>query len=447
MGIHPTSRSRSLSARVVGAAVAAAIGLGVAAVLLHESFGGGRALERPELVVAALVVLVGLGWGAGGAASRGGWRRAAGVGVLVGLAVVPAFTLVAVLTSVVDAVIRGAAGPLDGLAAGLVWGLFGLAFVGVILAAITVPLGFLWGLVTLALVKVGSLDRGGRRAWGPVLVGLVAVSLIGGVVEATRVQPAAAVCRSVGEGAVVDAAFSPAGDLLAVATRADPNQPGVIVLLNWPSGDEVARWRGWLDEEVAVSPAGDVYWSGWILGLNTIDDASISEGVYVAREGVEPEWFATGFETPLNDLTWTTQGLRGTTPNSHRVESLEAGATAARATGRPVGAFWSSADAQWTATGPAWDGTPVTVVGPGASLEVPVPGDPRSLALTANGSTLVVATWFDGTRAFDLATGSSRLVIAGSQRFIALSPLGDLAWANEEVIGHSQLCTAALADL
>jgi hypothetical protein len=73
--------------------------------------------------------------------------------------------------------------------------------------------------------------------------------------------------------------------------------------------------------------------------------------------------------------------------------------------------------------------------------------DQRSIALTADRSTLVAASWFDGTRTFDVATGASRLIIRGSQRFIALSSRGDLAWANEEMVGKSRLCTAALADL
>ena len=440
-----------LSARLAGGLVATAIVLVLAAVVLVRPFGfeATAALEQPELVAGGLLIAGGLGWGVGRAASSGGWLRSVGVGALLGLALWPVFVLLAILVSVVDAVIRGAAGPFDGVGAGLVWGLYGMVVIGLFVSVVTVPLGILWGLLTWAIVRRWALGPGGRRTWSSLLIGLVALSMIGGAAQANGTNPTAAYCRPMGEGYVVDAAFSPAGDLLAVATQTDPNEPGTILLLDWPSGEELARWQGWIDEEVTVSPSGEVYWSAWILGLYPAgeDGTGISEGVYIARPGSDPEWFATGFETPLNDLTWTTDGLRGTTPNSHRISSLEAGDTAPNASGDEVSAFWASADGQWTATGPAWEGASVMLTGPSRTTDVRVPGDQRSIAFTSDRSTLVAASWFNGTRAIDVATGDPRLIIRGSQRFVALSSLGDLAWANEEDIGDSQLCTAPLADL
>ena len=442
-------RTRRLSARAVGALAASgimAVAVAILALVRPFEIDLSRVAEQPEIVLGFIVVATGLGWWAGRIASSRGWLRAIGIGAVVGASLWPAFVVLAILVSTIDAALRGTAGPLEGLGVAIVWGIYGTIVLSII-SVVMVPIGIVWGMLTLVIAR--RLGSGpGRRHSGRVVMGaLAAVALVGGASQAIAAQPAAATCRAMGSGAAVDAAFSPAGDLLAVATQTDPNEPGTIVLIRWPSGEEVGRWHAWVDEDLAVSPTGEVYWSAWVLGPFPMDESTVSDGIYVGRPGAEPEWFATGEESPLNDLTWTTHGLRGTTPNSHRVSVIHAGSAGPLSTGREVGAFWSSADASWTATGPAWEGTLVRVAGPGTSVAVDVREDQRSIALTADRSTLVAASWFNGTRTFDVATGASRLVIRGSQRFIALSSRGVLAWANEEMVGHSRLCTASLTDL
>jgi hypothetical protein len=444
-----SSRTGRISARGVGALAAGGLVSGaIAFVAVIHPFGIdlSKVMERPEIVLGFIVVAAGLGWWAGRIAASRGWLRSIGVGAVVGASIWPAFVVLAILVSTIDAVLRGTAGPLDGLGVAIAWGLYGTIVLCVI-SVVAVPIGIVWGMITMVLARRTSSGPGSRHPGRVLLGALAAVALVGGASQAIAAQPAAAMCRAMASGAVTDAAFSPAGDLLAIATQTDPNEPGTIVLMRWPSGEEIARWHAWIDQELAVSPTGEVYWSAWVLGFVTMDERTVSAGIYVGRPGAEPEWFATGEESPLNDLTWTTHGLRGTTPNSHRVSAIHAGSAGPRSTGREVGAFWSSADASWTATGPAWEGTSVLIAGPGSSVAVNVHEDQRSIALTADRSTLVAASWFDGTRTFDVATGASRLIIRGSQRFIALSSRGDLAWANEEMVGKSRLCTAALADL
>ena len=448
--INATSAGPSrLTARTTGVLVAVVVVVGLLGLAVMRPFGigGPTVLERPDWILGLVLVAGGLGCAGGRTAASTGWPWAMASGALVGLAVYPVLVVLGSLVATLDAVIRGGIDPLNGVGAGAAWVAYGLVVIGALVSIVTVPSGVVWGVLTWTITRGGRLGLGSRSVWARLLMGFAAVAVLGGASQASLAQPAAAVCRPVGSGHAVDAAFSPAGDLLAVATSTDPNLLGTVVLIRWPSGEELGRWRAWIDQEVAVSPAGDVYWPAWYLGSNFEDAKGISEGVYVARRGTEPDWFATGGETPLNDLTWTARGLRGTTPNSHLVAVVEQGATGPSIEGPEVGAFWSSSDADWTVSVPTFDTTFADVAGPGEHVHVPVPGNPRSIGLTSDRSTIIAADWFGGARSVDVATGSSRLLIRGSQRFIALSPRGDLAWANDDNVGRAELCTARLADL
>ena len=240
--------------------------------------------ERPEIILGMVVVATGLGWWAGRIVSSRGWLRSIGIGAAVGASLWPAFVVLAILVSTIDAVLRGTAGPLDGLGVAIVWGIYG-TIVLVMISVVTVPIGIVWGMLTLVITR--RLSPGpGRRHSGRTLIGaLAAVALVGGASQAIAAQPAAATCRAMDSGAVVDAAFSPDGDLLAVATQTDPNEPGTIVLTRWPSGEEVWRWHAWVDQDLAVSTVGEVYWSAWVLGSFQVDESTISEGIYCREAG------------------------------------------------------------------------------------------------------------------------------------------------------------------
>lgn len=145
-------------------------------------------------------------------------------------------------------------------------------------------------------------------------------------------------------------------------------------------------------------------------------------------------------------------GLVGTTPNSHDIAVIPLGgdgtAMETRPTSDEIGAFWSSTDDSTTVAGPGYGGTTVAVTTKaGGTQLVPVTGDPRSVALSADHRTIVEAGWFDGTRFIDVASGQTQLVMRGSQAFVALSERGDLAWANDEQFGSARLCTSTLARL
>ena len=339
----------------------------------------------------------------------------------------------------------------------MAWGLFGAVYVSLYALIVAIPVGLTWSVTARILIRSAprsdavDVSSSGWSTVGRSCLVLVAIAFAGGAFQAATTTPAGARCLDLGAGDVTDAAFSPAGDLLAATVQTDPNEPGVVLLLRWPSAEVLGRWEEWVDRDVAVGPDGRVYWSAWVLSGVATPDAP-GDGVFVAAVGSDPTWYATGFETPLSDLTWTEGALRGTTPNSHALARIPLnGAVPSLVTDDDemiVGTFWTSSDGTWTAAGPGWFGEDVQVSRAGQPWRtVDVETDPRSIALSQDRSTLVVASWFGGTRLVDVASGASRPVLRGSQRFVALSQEGDLAWASEEEFGQSRLCTTTLARL
>jgi hypothetical protein len=445
-----TSRN---SSSVVGAIVALALGcllLALAAVV--QPFGSTMALfERPDILIAALAVVTALGWRLGHGTARTGWWRAVGGGVTFGLLLPPIGLLVGVIAGAADTVIRGAANPLTVLGPTAAWAIYGLILVCFYGWVFAIPAGIVWALTTRALSRIqfAPMVRRSKRPTARFAIALVAIGLAAGTAQAITYAPRDARCLDLQGGSPTDAAFSPAGDLLAVTLQSDPNQPGSVVLMRWPSGEVIDSWSAWVDQEVAVDPSGRVYWPAWILSFSGPEGES-GDGVYTATPESDPVLLATGDESELNDLTWTSGGLRGTTPNSHQIARIPlTGGIRIEVThsSDEVGAFWSSADGTVTVTGPGYFGTTLEVATASGTRSVPISGDARSVALSADGQTIVEAGWFDGTRLIDVQSGNSRLILRGSQTFVALSEKGDLAWANEEQFGHGHLCTSTLERL
>lgn len=449
---HTPTNSRS-SSGVLGAVVAVALGcLLLAGIAVIQPFGPtNTTFERPEILVAGLALSAVLGWRLGPGVAHRGWLRAVGGGLAFGFLWPPVAMFVAMIGGIADATLRGAANPLD-VGPAFVWALYGLGIAWVYGSVVAIPAGIIWAVITLAVARAGGVRVAsrGRGSTARLAIGLVAIALATGTVQAANYAPRDARCLDLPGGAPTDAAFSPAGDLLAVTVQTDPNEIGTVLLLRWPSGEVITSWSAWVEDAVAVDPDGRVYWSAWVLGPFSMDGDDISNGIYSATIGSKPTWFATGDERTLNDLTWTANALRGTTPNSHRLASISlTGAHRMRTTlGREeIGAFWASADGATTVTGPSYFGSALEIrTRDGGSHSVPS-GEARSVGLSGDGRTLVVASWFNGTRLIDVGTGQSRLVLNGSQTFVAVSQNGDVAWANEEQFGHARLCTSTFERL
>lgn len=401
-----------------------------------------RIVEAPEVVVPAILLTMAVGWWAGAAASATGIGRAACVGVGVGIAWLLLGIVVAVIAAYVDSLVRGAASAID-IGPTIVWAIYGLVVVTLVGSVVAGPVGLLWGVATWFVAR--------RWAAPPIVVAhphraavlaLAIVAVGSGVAQAAAAWQPDARCLDTGGERPLDGAFSPDGRWLAIVASDDLNAGGTIRLLRWPSGELVETWRTWAEHEVAVDSTGRVYWAAWEA------QEPWRSGMMTAAPGSDPAWLATGEETGLWSLTWTEGALRGVTSNSHLVASLPLDGSA-----EPLldfappsdagGAFWASPDGQTTATSPEWSGTHVTITRPdGSTSAVRVPGDPRSIALTPDGNSLIAAGWSDGTRIFDISTGDSQRLLPRSQAWIAVSPQGDLAWADEEQVGPGRVCVA-----
>jgi hypothetical protein len=442
-----TEESRA-SSGILGAVVALAPGcLLLAALALVQPFGPTAGVfERSDILLAGLAIVSALGWRLGGGTAGAGWLGAIGGGVTFGLVLPPIGLMVALISAATDAVIRGAANPMTALGPTFAWVLYGIVVVCFYGCMFAIPAGIVWAVVTRALARhlIGFGFGRSRRPTVRLLVALMAIALTAGTSQAIAYSPRNTRCLVLPGGAPTDAAFSPAGDLLAVTMRSDPNAPGTVLLLRWPSTTVVASWTSWVDQEVAVDPAGRVYWSAWTLG-DSVDEGP--DGVFSAASGSDPALFATGDESELNDLTWTTTGLWGTTPKSHRVARIPlTGGTDMDVEGSKdeVGALWMSPDGSSRIAGPGTFGMRLEVATNIGTSSIAVSGDPRSVALSSDGRTIVEAGWFDGTRLIDVASGNTRQILRGSQLFVALSRNGDLVWANEEQVGQSGVCTSTL---
>jgi hypothetical protein len=434
--------------RVVGASVGVLIlGAVLAALIVVRPFDidPGPLLERPEGLVFVLLLTGIVGWWAGPSAASSGFAHAGAVGVGAGIAWVLLAVPVAVVAAFVDSFARGSASAVD-LGPTLVWGVYALVLVTLIWSAMAAPIGLVWGIATRSVVHrprgleaVAPRDPG-RRA----VAALTLLALLSGLFQAAATSQPDARCFDVGGERPLDGAFSPDGEWLAIVASNDLNRPGLVRLMRWPSGETVATWRAWVDHDVAVDPDGRVYWSAFEL------EEPWRGGILTAVAGSEPEWLTTDEESSLWSLTWTDGALRGMTGNSHRVASLSLDGLSEPTLvfgpgSEPVGSFWASPDGRTTATSPEWFGTHVAVThADGSVVQVPVPGDARSMAVTPDGTSLVAASWSDGTRVIDIGTGASRLLLRGSQSWIAVSRQGDLAWTDEEQVGPGRVCIAPL---
>jgi hypothetical protein len=444
-------------AGLIGTVVAVALGsfvLGVFAVLQRFGVNSSALFERPDVVAVGLAFSAAMGWRLGRLAGSGGWRRAVGAGLVFGVFWPRVALFVWVMAALVDARLRGTIDSATDVGSAFGWLVYALAIFWLFGSAAAIPFGLGWAFVTRFVARVGSA-RGTSRASSSTagfLLAILLIAIAGGTAQAVSYAPWNARCLDLPGGTPTAAAFSPAGNLLAVTVRRDPNAPGTVVLLRWPSGTFVASWSAWVADAVAVDPGGRVYWSAWVLGPFPMGPGDINEGIYTAAAGTAPAWFATGDERALRDLTWTADAIRGTTANSHAIASIPLAGDHSSMDVEPgtldIGAFWASADGRVTASAPAWFSTAIEIVTKGGGARtVGVSGDPRSIALSPDGRTLVVADWSGGTRLIDVSSGRSRLVLHGSQAFVALSGQGDLAWVNEEQFGHGRLCTSTLAQL
>ena len=111
---------------------------------------------------------------------------------------------------------------------------------------------------------------------------------------------------------------------------------------------------------------------------------------------------------------------------------------------RSVGVVWASPERDWLLTAGEWFATTLRIEHDGEVDDLPVSGDPRSVAMTPDRRAVVVASWFGGTRLLDVASGKSEVVLARDQAWIALSRTGELAWANDVAYGPGITCVVHL---
>jgi hypothetical protein len=135
-------------------------------------------------------------------------------------------------------------------------------------------------------------------------------------------------------------------------------------------------------------------------------------------------------------MYWTRHGLTGRTPNSHRLAIVPlSGQDRGRLTvldNAELDAFWSSPDGEWQVFAKDKPARILSIRHGSATVAVPIViDDPRSVALSVDRKNALVASWTEGTRAVNIDTGESRILLAGHQTWIALSQNGNLAWATE----------------
>jgi hypothetical protein len=438
---------------IAGAIVAVLLGLVVVAALYVLVPGGATGLtDRPDVLAAGIALSAALGWRVGSGIGHGGWLSAIGRGIVFGCLWTPAVQFVFATSALVDSTIRGAGNPLVDMGPALIWALYAVVVLFLYSLLVALPVGILWGLLTrlVSRVHIGTPGLRPVRRTARLFAALGVIALVSGAGQAAATAPPNTSCLDLDGGSAMDAAFSPAGDLLAVVLQSDPNAQGTITLLHWPSGEVVESWTAWVDEDVALDPSGRIFWSAWVLGLSTYEDGQSGDGIYAVAPGSSPTLLVGGDETQLNDLTWTEAGLRGTTPNSHRVATIgvtgehDMDITPHRG---EAGAFWASPDNAVSAVGGSYGDLNVAITSAAGTRSIDAGAEPRSISLSPDGRSLVVASWFGGTRVVDTETGSGHPVLRGSQKFVALSAGGYLVWANDEQLGQDRLCLAKLADL
>jgi hypothetical protein len=433
----------------IGAVAAVVVGtalVGVLGGLSPLGFDVSALLEQPVYLLILLALSAALGARFSRRATSGSRWRAGSAGLIFGALWSPVAIVVVLVAALVDAMGRGvlAESSLPMLAVELI---YSMAIFSIYGAIFFIPLGLVWAATTRAVCWVFTRARrpvrGGPASTVGVVLALLMISAFGGAAQSLAYAPWQTSCLALAGGAPTDAAFSPAGDLLVVALRADTGGGGTILLLSWPSGRPVARWVGTADGSVTVDPDGRVYWS-------TSNFSGRGTGIVSAVPGSAPTLLAGPGISGLDDMTWTTGGLIGVTTDTRSIATVSLATSRSTLAVQPgfgeVEALWASSDGSIVAT-EKWAGSTVDLAGPSGSVSVPVKGGAQSFALSADGTTLILAADSGGIRFLDLPSGKSRRVLPGNQAFIALSGHGDIAWANDEPFGPAQLCTSTLARL
>ncbi len=439
---------RHSSPRLVGAAAALAVGVGFLAVLAGLSpfgFDASPLFVQPQFIAVCLALSVALGWRLGGRVTSGGWRSVALSGVAFGIVWPPMAILVLFGVATIDASARGVFTASD-VGPGAAYLVYGLAIFWIYGAVIFIPLGIVWAVTARVAARISGLRHRPRRdpraSNAGFVLALAVITGAGGAAQTLAYAPWNTNClRFPGESATA-AAFSPAGDRLAVALRSDTYESGVVLLLDWPSGRTLATWPAATDLAVAVSPDGRVYWSS--------GDFAGDAPILTAIAGSAPSELVVATNNSIGDLTWTRAGLAGLTSDGSFIASISLAGAPAMLALRPAPGdlreFWASSDGTISAS-ETWQSSTIEVVGPAGSPSVPVSGGAEGFALTNDQRTLVVAATAGGIRTVDVATGHSRQIMPGNQSFIAMSDYGNLAWTNDGEFGRGPLCTSTLARL
>jgi hypothetical protein len=437
-----------LRARVLGAAVAGAVFVATAAVLWIDA---SKAVESEQLALVATTALAcaivaGALWGP--SVLRSGRASAIIRGLLAGLLAGVMWLVVSLSGTYLSAVGRGATGPVNGTGLAILFfsGIPILLTYGLVVVGLP---GMLWAVATRGLARwplaawltsdTGQRSelRGDLRAWKWTAVAMVLLAAGVGLGDARSKMPPGSVCLDLQGDRPVAGAWSPDGSLLAIASDADPNLPGTVRVIRWPSQELVWLWADvWVDQTVAMGPDGHVYWSGTVLGAGVAADDS--DGVLEAVPGSTPAWLSTGLanDPVLWSLHWTEGELRGTTANEKQairipLDGPEQGqALALTSVPGPVEALWSSPQGDWLVWRPVSEDLEVS--GPGLRRTLEGVHDVRTVSMTADRAVVVVTPWISATYAIDLGTGAVRELISGSQRWSAVSSRGDVAWATDE---------------
>ena len=425
---------------VVGSAVALWM------VGLFTGFETGALLESPEFVVGAFAVVGIVTWVAAPQVLRAGWPRAIAAGIATGIATDVALVVSIIVAGITDSLLRSGSA-LDTFGTAIPWAIYGLALSILYFSIFTIPVGLIWAVsVRLSLrgrwIGMGEAGRS-RAAVSAAFIGIVVVGMLAGAIQTFRAWQPDAMCPTLDGAPAIDASFSPDGSQIAVITSQDPNAQGTVWLIDLDAGRTLARWTTWVDQDVVTDGRGRVWWSAFEA------ESPYRSAIMTARVGGEPTWFSDASSELLWDLQWTDGALVGMTSNSHIPAHLDLdgiGPPTLMAFGRhgAVGSLWVSADRSTMVTSEEWGGQVLSVESKDRALprRIPYRGDPRSITITPDERELVIADWSGGTRAVDIRTGRSRVLLTRTQRFAAVSSRGDLAWADDETIGPGRLCIA-----
>jgi hypothetical protein len=356
--------------------------------------------------------------------------------------------------AIVDGSVRGVLAPIGlaeipgSIGLWVVYVLYGLSIFWIYGAIVFIPIGIVWSLAVHALGRMvgrpaARPDRRGPSNAGLLLV-LAAIAVGGGLAMSLTYRPWATRCLSLPDGTPSAAAFSPAGDLLAVTLRRDSTTPGRLVLLDWPSGRDRGSWPTWVDRGVAVAPDGRVYWS-------SANYADGTNGIATVMPGLEPTWFTDPNGGSLTDLSWTADGLRGVATDIDVLASVpfagDHSHVADAAGSESLATYWVSPDGTVNAVTEFMFAAPIVITSASGVATIPDGEGVQSIAVTPDRRSVIAAEASGGLRLIDIATGRSRQLMPGSQEFVALSERGDIAWLNDEPFGPGRLCTSTLAQL